>query len=130
MTGEIKWINGPYPCKDWPDVNIFRDALKGNLELGERVEADDGYLGESPWVARVPSAVFTRFSKEADDMQKRVQGHHETVNARLKSFKVLDELYRHDPTQHGYVFRAVAVLVQLSIKNGDPLFGVNYKTVF
>ena len=28
------------------------------------------------------------------------------------------------------IFHAVAVLVQLSIKNGDPLFGVNYKVVF
>ncbi len=27
-------------------------------------------------------------------------------------------------------FRAVAVLAQLSIKNGDPLFGVDYKVVF
>ncbi len=52
------------------------------------------------------------------------------MNAHLKSFWVLDQVYCHDATQHGYVFCAVAVLVQLSIKNGDPLFGVNYKVVF
>jgi hypothetical protein len=130
LSGEIKWLNGPYPCKDWPDINIFRDGLMKELELGERVEADDGYVGESPYVTKVPSAVLTRSSEEADAMQKRVQGRHETVNARLKSFRILEQVYRHDATQHGYVFRAVAVLVQLSIKNGDPLFGVNYKVVF
>jgi hypothetical protein len=100
------------------------------LNLRERVEADDGYVGESPYVTKLSSAVLSRSSEEADAMQKRVQGLHETVNAHLKSFQVLDQVYRHDPTQHGYVFWAVAVLVQLSMKNGDPLFGVNYKVVF
>ena len=87
-------------------------------------------MGESPNVTKVPSAVLSHSPEEADAMQKRVQGRHETANARLKSFQILDQVYQHDPTQHGYVFRAVAVLVQLSIKNGDPLFGVNYKVVF
>ena len=94
------------------------------------MEADDGYVGESPYVTKVPSAVLTRSSDEADAMQKRVQGRHETVNSRLKSFRILDQVYRHDPTQHGYVFWAVAVLVQLSIKNGDPLFGAKCKEFF
>jgi len=130
LSGEIKWLNGPYPCKDWPDINMFCDGLIKELDFGERVEADDGYVGESPYVTKVPSVVLTRSSEEADAMQKRVQGRHETVNGRLKSFHILDQVYRHDPTQPGYVFRAVAVLVQLSIKNGDPLFSVNYKVVF
>ena len=130
LSGEIKWLNGPYPCKDWPDINIFRDGLMKELELGERVEADDGYVGESPYVTKVPSAVLTHSSEKADAMQKRVQRRHETVNAHLKSFWVLEQVYRHNATQHGYVFWAVAVLVQLSIKNGDPLFDVNYKVVF
>jgi hypothetical protein len=68
------------------------------LDFGERVEADDGYVGESPYVTKVPSAVLTRSSEEADE---RVQGWHETVNVRLKSFKILDQVYRHNPTKHG-----------------------------
>ena len=86
LSGEIKWLNGPYPCKDWPDINIFRDGLMKELELGERVEADDGYVGESPYVTKVPSAVLTRSSEEADAMQKRVQGRHENVNAASRVF--------------------------------------------
>ena len=54
----------------------------------------------------------------------------EAVNAGLNCFKILDDMYQHDTTQHGYVFRGVAGLVQLSLKNGDPLFEVNYKTAF
>ncbi len=68
MSGEIKWLNGPYPCKDWPEINIFHDVLMKELELGERVEADDGYAGESPYVTKVPSAVLTHSSEEADAM--------------------------------------------------------------
>ena len=78
----------------------------------------------------MPSVVLTRSLEEADAMQKRVQGQHETVNACLKSSWVLEQVYRNNVTQHGYVFCAGAVLVHLSIKNGYPLFGVNYKVVF
>ena len=74
--------------------------------------------------------MLTRQNEEADNMQKRVQGRHETINARLKKFAILRERYRHDITQHGYVFRAVAVLVQISVQNGDPLYDVDYKVNF
>ena len=52
------------------------------LDDFERVEADDVYIGESPFRAKVPKAVLSRPS-EADAFQKRVQGRHETINARL-----------------------------------------------
>lgn len=126
LSGEIKWINGPFNCGPWLDLTIFRHCLQTFLDIGERVEADDGYTGEAPFTCKVPIDVLTR-TEEQDAMQKRVQGRHETVNARLKVFKILEERYRHDITQHGYVFRAVAVIAQLSIKNGDPLFKCDYK---
>jgi hypothetical protein len=34
--------------------------------------------------------------------------------------------YRHDLTKHGSLFRAVAVIVQVTIENGEPLFAVDY----
>ena len=130
MTGEVKWINGPFPCGKYQDVTIFRESLVSFLDDFERVEADDGYEGESPFRCKIPKAVLTRPS-EADALQKRVQGRHETINARLKAFAILRKRYRHDVTQHGWVFRAVVVLAQLSIKNGDPLFSTtNYKCGF
>ena len=131
LTGEMKWINGPFPCGKFPNVTIFCASFLTCLDDFERVEADDGYIGESPFRAKVPKTVLNCPS-EADAFQKRVQGRHETINARLKAYAILSEVFRHDITQHGYVFRAVAVLViQLSIKNGDPLFSTtDYKCAF
>ena len=46
QTGDIVWINGPFPAGAWPDINIFRHGLKWMLkEAGERCEADKGYRG-------------------------------------------------------------------------------------
>jgi len=126
----MKWINGPFPHGKYADVTIFHASLLTCLDHFERVEADDGYRGESPFRAKVPTAVLSCPS-EADAFQKRVQGRHETINSRLKEYAILHSMYRHDITQYGYVFRAVAVLVQLSIKNGDPLFSTtDYKCAF
>jgi hypothetical protein len=98
LAGAIQWLNGPYPCRDWPDINIFCDELIKELELSERVEADDGYVGGA---TKVQSAVLTHSLEEADVMEKWVQRWLETVNARLKSFHVLDQAYCHDSMQHG-----------------------------
>ena len=68
--GEIKWINGPFPCGKYADVTIFCASLLTCLDGCERVEADDGYRGESPFRAKVPTAVLGRPS-EADAFQKR-----------------------------------------------------------
>lgn len=43
LTGDIVWINGPFPCGYNPDITIFRMSLLSHLEEHERVEADDGY---------------------------------------------------------------------------------------
>jgi hypothetical protein len=130
MSGEIVWINGPFPAGMFNDITIFRDCLESCIDHMERVEADDGYRGD-PTTWKVPADVLTRSGEEEDKMQMRVQGRHETINARLKFFKILgDQSFCHDETQHEYVFRAVAVLVQIALKNGDPLFQVDYKVTF
>ena len=129
ISGEIAWINGPYPAGQYNNVTIFRESLQTFLDAGERVEADDGYRGD-PTICKVPADVLMRENEEEDAMQKRVQGCHEMVNAWLKNFRILAELYRHDETQHGYVFHAVAVIVQLAVKNGDPLHQVDHKVLF
>lgn len=72
------------------------------------MEADDGHVQKSPYAR---SAVLTDSSQEGDAMQKRIQGWHKTVNAHLKSFGILEYAYKQNPTQYGYVFWSVAVLV-------------------
>lgn len=38
-TGDIVWINGPFPCGEWSDLRIFRSSLIDYLDDNERVEA-------------------------------------------------------------------------------------------
>ena len=40
--------------------SIFFVMVMTELELGERVEMYDGYVGESPYVTKVPSVIFGR----------------------------------------------------------------------
>ena len=125
LTGEIVWINGPFEPGIWNDISIFRSALLGELEEGERVEADDGYLGEAPRHVKCPRSINKR--QDTERMQAIVRRRHETVNRRFKQFGVLRQKYRHDIRDHGDMFRCVAVVTQLSSQNGEPLFGVDYE---
>jgi len=103
---------------------VFRDSLLSHLEEGERVEADDGYLGESPKYVKCPASVTAH--RECLAMQQRVRNRQETVNLRFKSWRILAERFHHDIGHHGDVFTAIAVITQLSIVMGEPLFQVNY----
>jgi hypothetical protein len=60
-------------------------------------------------------------------MQGRVRACHETLNGRLKNWVILSQVYRHDIMRHGNVLRACAVVMQLTIKNGEPLLEVEYE---
>ena len=55
-----------------------------------------------------------------------VKAHHETLNGWLKTWGVLSQVFRHHITMHGDVFQACAVVTQLTIENGEPLFEVEY----
>ena len=47
LAGNLVWVSGPYPAGRWTDVKIFDDVLSNLLEPGERVEADNGYVGRA-----------------------------------------------------------------------------------
>jgi hypothetical protein len=125
LTGDIVWINGPYECGIWHDVCVFRDSLMSHLAPNERVEADDGYVGEHPQHVKCPKG-FTN-PEETEFMQTRVRSRQETVNRRFKAWQVLKQVYRHAIERHGDVFRAVAVITQLTINSGEQLFQCGYK---
>lgn len=125
LTGDIVWVMGPFPCGDWPDIVIFRYALRNLLEEGERVEADDGYVGEDPQNVKAASSMVHDQDEKQLYIRSRVRRRHETVNKRIKQFKCMDTVFRHDISFHGTCFRACAVLTQLSINNGHPLFSIN-----
>ena len=56
LSGECVWINGPFEPGIWNDIAIFRAALVSELEEGERVEANDGYVGEAPRYVKCPKS--------------------------------------------------------------------------
>jgi len=125
-TGDLVWIHGPFPCGDWPDLNIFRDAIKHQLLPGECVEADDGYKAEDPLVVRAPGAARYMEDQWWHKKRGKARKRHETVNQRIKQYSVLTHRFRHDLEKHSMCFRACAVLTQLSFEFGKRVpFEVN-----
>ena len=124
-TGHIVWINGPYPPGMYPDISIFRDALLSFLEQGERSEADDGYFAKA-----LLGSIFTPKGNTRDEIdaeqRQLVRNFHETVNGRFKIWQCLEQECRHGVAKHSAMFRAVAVITQLTIEAGEPLFAVDY----
>jgi hypothetical protein len=117
QTGEIVWINGPFPCGEYPDVKIFRLRLKTLLAEGEKVESNGGYgyFGHPDDRCCVPK-VRTEVPGRA---RAQALARHEAVNARFKAFNILQNPFRNDVARHGTVFRAVAVLVQIQMDCGQ-----------
>ena len=93
LTVDVVWINGPFEADDWVDLAIFRNSLKSNLEDGEIVEADDGYVGEAPEFVKCPAS-FTN-PKETLFIQQRVLNRQEAVNKRMKNWRILKQVYHH-----------------------------------
>ena len=74
----------------------------------------------------VQLALIILLQDKACSMQQRVRARQETCNKRLKQWKILREEYRHKLEDHSDVFCAIAVLTQLALESGEPLFEVEY----
>ncbi|KAL7516630.1 hypothetical protein ACHAWF_000064 [Thalassiosira exigua] len=123
ITGDIVWIHGPARCGK-NDVTLAREAFIGFLDNNEKAVADRGYVGEDDHL-KTPSIWHYQTDKEKSIAH--IAGlRHETVNGRLKIFQVLTKPFRHSLDKHSSCFRAVAVITQLNIENGSPLFQVEY----
>lgn len=119
LLTNIKSALRPYAPGDWNDLAIFRVGLKHILDKGERVEADDGYVGEAPKFVKCPKG-FTR-PLEEQAMRKRVDGRHETINNKIKHWKCLVNPFKSTANQianHSSLFRACAVATQVGLELG------------
>jgi uncharacterized protein YpmB len=125
LSGVLVWINGPYEPGIWNDLAIFRNALLTELDDGERVEADDGYRGESPQYVKCPKSIGNHDASEAS--AAFVRRRQETINKRFKQWGIMKQVYRGDISKHGHAFRVCAIVTQLAIENGEPLFQVDYE---
>ena len=59
-------------------------------------------------------------------VQGVVCSRHETLNGRFKFWEILKQPFQHNIVEHGEVFRAIVVVIQLGIDEGDKLFSVDY----
>eukprot|EP00541_Cyclophora_tenuis_P002875 CAMPEP_0116555576 /NCGR_PEP_ID=MMETSP0397-20121206/8225_1 /TAXON_ID=216820 /ORGANISM="Cyclophora tenuis, Strain ECT3854" /LENGTH=318 /DNA_ID=CAMNT_0004080865 /DNA_START=230 /DNA_END=1186 /DNA_ORIENTATION=- len=126
-TGEIVWINGPFPCGWGPDLKIFNQTLKTCLLPFEKIMADRNY--------RDSDKAYTKchVEKYEDDTHETITkeyaaiaillARHETVNGRFKEFGCLNQVYRHERSKHHILFSAVAVIIQIEMRHGGrPVF--------
>ncbi|KAG9414550.1 hypothetical protein AC1031_007957 [Aphanomyces cochlioides] len=117
QTGRIVWAHGGVPCGTWPDLSLARSADCHAVNDGELTLADRGYAD--------PRYFYTpTYYPETGSQQKQVMVRHETVNARLKQFGVLKQVFRHHVEKHSLCFFAVVNVVELVIENSSPLFAI------
>ena len=124
QTGYIVWIHGPARC-GINDITLARQAFVSFLNDGEMANADNGYLGEDA-LLKTPH-LYHYLSEEQMAEAGTSRARHETINGRFKVFEVLTKSFRHSLAKHSSCFRAVAVITQLNIENGQPLFQVAYQ---
>ena len=117
-TSDIVWVAGPYLPGVSNDITIFRDGLIHMLEDGERVEADDGYVGECPGKVKVRKNHLT-VNEEQGAMRARLGRRQETVNRRIKVFAALNTTFRQSIRKHSICFRCAAILVQMAFELGQ-----------
>ena len=120
-SGDICWLNGPFPAGT-PDIEIFRKGLMTELEEYECCEADDGYIGEHPHHIKCPGGMFT--DPERLEVMQRVRSRQETANKRFKNWAILNQKFRNCLSLHADAFRAIVVITQLTIEQGEGLFQV------
>ncbi len=124
LAGNIVWVNGPYAAGKYTDIKFFCHGLAHWLDEHERVEADNGYIGEAPQKVKCLGCMLNPTKNQA--MQNWVRSRHKSLNGQLKNWAILTSLYHHGLMEHGNVFGVNAVITQISINVGEKLFEVDY----
>jgi hypothetical protein len=60
-------------------------------------------------------------------MQQYVRNQQETINKRFKNWFILKDVFRHELSSQGDVFRCIAIIMQLQINGGEKLFDAQYE---
>lgn len=108
------------------DMTVFRMELKNKIPHGKRVVADKVYDTEDE---RHILSCYNQFdTDEVKEFKKRARARHETVNAKLKCFRCLDNRFRHGVAKAQVCFDSCLVLLQYALEDtgphGEPLFDV------
>lgn len=122
-TGDIVWFHGPFPCGSFPDIKIFRLALKRFLLASERVWGDRGYQGDLKVITP-----YHPFSKAHQKEMGIARARHETINGRFSDWGALSQVYRHALKKHHLIYSSIAVITQLEHVNGYSSFSCTSTT--
>ena len=122
QTGDIVWVNGPFPCGTYPDHVIVNlpGGLEQSLLPGER------YLCDGVYRYRPRSVTPTGTHTPLDRMKAEARARHETVNGRFKRFGVLRQRFRHDRLKHRPCALSVFTIIQVEMEEESPIFQVQY----
>jgi hypothetical protein len=123
QRARLNWGRSSSALGQWNDIAIFNNYLAHFLDLKEHVEADSGYRRHDDKV-KCPNNPSNHPENLA--MQARVRSRHETFNGILKNWSILANTFRHNISLHSSVLHACAVITQLMVENGEPLFSVEY----
>ena len=129
QTGEIVWVNGPYPCGSWPDLRIARDKIIYLVDQDEKILADGGYQDGEDGFFETP----TGHNNPDQVMKQLARARHETVNRRFKVFNSMSRVWRHGRDLHSTAFMAIVNVTHMvmaiegirSLEHGS--FQINYK---
>lgn len=103
-------------CGIYPDVDIFENRLKTNLDSMEVVLADKGYRYER---CQIQVEEFGTARSLA------LRARHETFIQKLNSFSALSECFKHPLPKHVFCFHAASSVCEISVHNGIPLFDIS-----
>ena len=106
LVGNLVWIQGQYSAGKYTDIKIFNKVLRNFLEPGERVEADKGYRGHPD---------KSESGGESDDAGEG-EGTSQDAKRLAEELGILSQVFRHHITMHGDVYRACAVVSQLTVE--------------
>jgi hypothetical protein len=122
QMGWIVWAYGPFPAGSFPDLKIARSRIVQFLGPREKVVADGGYRDGFQYF-ETPTGTRTIYEK----MKSNARARHETVNSRIRRWRALTDIFRHDiVARHGPIFHAIINITQLQILFEEPLFQVEY----
>jgi DDE superfamily endonuclease len=116
QNGWIVHVNGPFPAGRYSDLKIARERLTTLLENsvceGEMALADGGYQ-DGYLYFETPTG-----DNESEDQRMKAiaRARHETINRRLKVWRILNNRYHGNIAKHGHIFMAVANITQLGIE--------------
>lgn len=111
------WAHGGLPCGEWSDLRLSRNAYINMVQEEEYTIADKGYNDTQYFL--FPTKDNTRTRKI-----RTILARHETINRRIKQFRVMGCRFRHQLHLHPRCFHAVINLIEITIENCEPLYQI------